>query len=396
MNVVDRIKGRARALVDALPYQELRDSPTIRHYTDWNTYERYNDPIVIPPRVNVVIPIAPDILIVNGVLAERKAISGIEVLANGDIDERDFIRTRVEESTRISNRLQARHFANLLSCIYVRIFEKPPRPLRMAFYYDNPGVLMPTHLVLDVERNVEAYITLYGLVRSGCMSLTIDSKAGDGSRMDVMAAFIAEDSAYTLLSIRADDNSCVNMAVIGISKGSSMFHMEEYYVLGSNAMLNRNALCISLEKSRLHEVTEVRCRGRDAKGKSKSFGIVLDESFLVIEKNGVAERSAYNASLNVEGRVLPLGKRCVGICVPKIDVESGIAGTARHSSAIAPLEEDKLAYLRLKGFTEEEVRQLIIYDVMDRLGDLLCETLKGDYLAIRDLALQLATKQTKP
>ncbi|WP_243666063.1 hypothetical protein [Vulcanisaeta sp. JCM 16159] len=40
------LKLRARELAQKIPYQQIKDSPSVKYYTDWNAFEKCVDPSI--------------------------------------------------------------------------------------------------------------------------------------------------------------------------------------------------------------------------------------------------------------------------------------------------------------------------------------------------------------
>jgi hypothetical protein len=152
------LRERARELVPKIPYQQIRDSPSVKYYTDWNAFERCADPnpAMITRAEPVFDLVEPGVAVVNGYLSLGKVPSGVRVLDLEDLG--DEYGSLVFKSIDINeSKALARHVANILGGAYVEIAESIDEPLRIIVNTNtNSQVLIPTHYTIAVNDGIRA------------------------------------------------------------------------------------------------------------------------------------------------------------------------------------------------------------------------------------------------
>ncbi len=83
------LKLRARELAQKIPYQQIRDSPSVKYYTDWNAFERCADPSPedLSKYSAINIPYELNIASINGNVNITKVPSGITAISINDLGE---------------------------------------------------------------------------------------------------------------------------------------------------------------------------------------------------------------------------------------------------------------------------------------------------------------------
>jgi hypothetical protein len=106
------LRQLARQLEAKLPYQEVADSPGVKHYVDWAKYEGY---AAEPPAMSG--KAAPcEVLIINGRYADAGACRGVEVRTADEVPLKLI---------QLDNRMNAAVASRVLEAVHIRLSRGP-------------------------------------------------------------------------------------------------------------------------------------------------------------------------------------------------------------------------------------------------------------------------------
>ncbi len=383
------LRERARELVPKIPYQQIRDSPTIKYYTDWNAFERCADPNpAMMTRAGPVFDLVePGVAVVNGYLSLGKVPSGVRVLDLEDLG--DEYGGLVLKSIDINeSKALARHVANLLGGAYVEIAESLDEPLRIIVNTNiNSQVLIPTHYTIAVNDGVRASLGLYIVNNGGCPSTTAEVYLGKDSLLNLLVISMGDSTPeFTMLRVITNENSSVVVRSLLIG-GSMNHHREDYLLQGARSRLNHLGLEVGVGSSRIDYQVNAMHLGEGSSSYSRVLGVARDRSFVIHRALGRIFERARWSDTNIEGKVFVLNEGAYAASVPVIMVDTGDVNGARHSAADASLDEDQVNYLRLRGFGKDEVIDLVLYEVAAQFLDSLPEDFKLDREVLRRLLM---------
>jgi len=72
-----KLKFKAKALIDKLEFQKIKDSPTIKYYTDWKEFLKY------PPEENKIQQVDLEIAGLNNAVKEIKVLNSDVIYPKG-------------------------------------------------------------------------------------------------------------------------------------------------------------------------------------------------------------------------------------------------------------------------------------------------------------------------
>ena len=386
---LDELRLRARELAQKVPYQQIRDSPSIKYYTDWSAFERCADPTMeAPPTPSIInMPYEPNIVSVNGGLSITKIPSGAHVIGINDLGEE--LGKLLFRSIDISeSRALARHVANLINGAYVEINEDLNEPLRIGIIASTEKpMLLPTHYTVLIDDGVTASLGLFIIGSGGCPSTTVEVYLGRGSKLNVLFTDIHEQvPAYALIKVIAGEESSINSRSL-IMGGSMNHHREDYLLQGRKSSLNHLGLEIGYGASRIdYQINSVHT-GENGTSYSRVLGIARDKSFIIHRAMGRIMNNARWSDTSVEGKVFVMNEGAYAASVPIIMVDTGDVNGARHSAADASPDEDQVNYLRLRGISKDEVTDLIIHEVISQFIESLPREYTVDAEVIKSLIM---------
>ncbi|MGC9180497.1 MAG: SufB/SufD family protein [Vulcanisaeta sp.] len=386
---LDELKLRAREIAQKIPYQQIKDSPSVKYYTDWSAFEKCSDPTMeaLPTPLITNMPYEPNIVSVNGGIGITKIPRGTHVMSINEIGEE--LGKLLFRSIDISeSRAIARHVANLVNGAYVEINEDLNEPFRIGIIASiEKPMLLPTHYTVLVNDGVTASLGLFTIGSGGCPSTTVEVYLGRGSKLNVLFTDVHEQvPAYALIKVIAGEESSINARSL-IMGGSMNHHREDYLLQGRKSNLNHLGLEIGYGASRIDYQINAVHTGEYGTSYSRVLGIARDKSFIIHRALGRIMNSARWSDTSVEGKVFVMNEGAYAASVPIIMVDTGDVNGARHSAADASPDEDQVNYLRLRGISKDEVTDLIIHEVVSQFIESLPREYAVDAEAIRSLIM---------
>ncbi|WP_243671745.1 hypothetical protein [Vulcanisaeta sp. JCM 16161] len=172
MKWLDELKLRARELAQKIPYQQIRDSPSVKYYTDWSAFERCVDPNIeeLSKYSMINMPYESNIVSVNGNMSIVKVPNGVNVMSITELGE-EFGKLLFKSIDISESKALARHVANLIGGTYVEINDDLSEPLRIGVVSSMPRpVLLPTHYTVLINDGVTASLSIFMNGLGGCPS----------------------------------------------------------------------------------------------------------------------------------------------------------------------------------------------------------------------------------
>ncbi|MFB6470940.1 MAG: SufD family Fe-S cluster assembly protein [Vulcanisaeta sp. AZ3] len=379
-NWLDELRGRARELLPKLPYQQIRDSPSVKYYTQWEYFERCIDPN--PSVINGVSPrvdwYEANITSINAQLRIARLPEGVKAVDLSDLGE-DYGKLLFRSIDINESKALARHVANLLGGAYIEVTKDLKEPVRVLIGTSQvPQTLIPTHYTVVVNDGVKASLGLYIVNDGGCSSTTAEIYLGKNSLLNLLVVSIGDESpGFTNIKLITNDGS--NVVARSLLIGGSMnHHREDYLLQGKSSRLNHLSLEVGLGNSRIDYQVNAMHFGESSSSFSRVLGVAKDKAFVIHRALGRIFESGKWSDTNVEGKVFVLNEGAYAASVPIIMVDTGDVNGARHSAADASLDEDMINYLRLRGFSKSEVLDLILHEIVSQFLESLPEVFTGD------------------
>ena len=386
---LDELRLRARELAQKIPYQQIKDSPSVKYYTDWSTFDRCADPSPedLAKSQPVEIPYELNIASINGDVNVMKVPSGVNVMNINDLGE-EYGKLLFRSIDISESKALARHVANLITGVYVEVNNDLREPLRIGVASSlSRQVLLPTHYTVIINDGVNASLSMFMHGTGGCPSTTVEIYLGRNSRLNLLLTGIHEQvPAYTLIKVIAGNESSITARTLIM--GSSMnHHREDYLLQGVRSNLDHLGLEVGYGTSRIDYQVNAIHTGEYGTSYSRVLGIARDKSFIIHRALGRIIGTAKWSDTNVEGKVFVMNEGAHAASVPIIMVDTGDVNGARHSAADASPDEDQVNYLRLRGISKDEVTDLIIHEVVSQFVDSLPSEFTHDAEVIRSLVI---------
>lgn len=358
------LKTRAGELEAKLPYQEMADSPGVKHYIDWDKYEGYT---AAPPSLEG--SAGPcEILVLNGKLAGVGRCGGVEAYPSDDAPLKLI---------QLDSRMNARVLSRVSEVVYVRLRGAPEAPVAIRISARGDKAFAATYLVLEVSDGFVGDISVMAESEGDVLNAAlIEGVVGNNAAVNLSLSSVSGGGPhYVSARFVVGDNASISARPLA-AFGSMNSLVEEYLVEGSRSSVEAIGLEVGAGRSRIHHYVSVVNDGEYGRGKIRLMAVSKDEAWVVQRALGrITKRGRWSESV-AEGVTYIASDKAVAITQPILYIDTGDVEGARHSAADASLDEERAFYLRSRGFSEADLSELIALSLIDQYASSLPEGLQ--------------------
>ncbi|MFP3196687.1 MAG: SufD family Fe-S cluster assembly protein, partial [Caldivirga sp.] len=226
MLIPSELRIKARELANKIPYQLIKDSPTVKYYTQWNLFDRCietgGNTLGKLPQSNDY-----DVVIHNGEL-----IKGVELLG-------DQVNIGIDPS---ESRIIARHLANLREVYPIVIKGDVEDEVKVLLSYGGEqNELNSNHVIINVSDYAVVNLALSIVGNGGCGTNVVEVNVGDGATLNLLTYSTNINPSFSLIRVTEGSGASVNAYTIVVN-GEMTHHREDYILQGQGASINSNSL----------------------------------------------------------------------------------------------------------------------------------------------------------
>ncbi len=336
-------REEAFSLYLSKPYQVIHDSPTIKNYTDWNSYESLNLPKISLQRINRIEEDKNNIIQIrnNDIQISKNIILDDEIHDN-------IISTEEHKLVALALSLSRRIIINREGEFYI------------DHYISDDNLYSPSHIVIDSPENSKIRV-IYDLANFGNNSLAspiISLNIEKNSEVELQ--FINTSSDNSLLFAFIKTNIKGNLSSSMFVNGNRMGHVQFITNLEEGSVSKFTTRVLGLSENKIDVVNNVVHIGQRSVSNGIMKAISAGKAFTVVRGVATISESATNSSTSIIGRSLILGSEAKAIVAPMLEVKTGRVNMAKHSAAISKIDENQIFYLQTRGLPRKEAEGLII------------------------------------
>ncbi len=347
-------------LAEKLPYQYVKDSPTVKYYTDWRKFDKA-----------LILPAATEAYIPSMILAEEANI----VLGSNDYVLRsppenvviERLREDYEPRIRIESKIQAVHFARLSIGVKIAIPANTSISKPLVIVSGSGNGFLAHHIVLDTGSNSRAKIILVDYAEAkdteGVKTLVLEGRLDEGSEVELSTILLHRNTpSYHYKRIELKGDAKTKTRILGLAGEMSHFR-EDYELSGERSSIEIYGSLVS-GNGRIDAITNAVHRAPRSKSLVLVRGVVLGEGLLVHRGVARVTPSAQWSSTSIDSLVSILSERGRGYSVPMLEIQTGRVLEARHSTAVTSIEEDQLFYLQSRGLSKNDAKNLLLESIV--------------------------------
>ncbi|EWG06990.1 MAG: FeS assembly protein SufD [Candidatus Aramenus sulfurataquae] len=331
------------------PYQVINDSPTLKHYTNWNAFDSLSLEVREGKRKAEIEPPLKDYKLI---LVANNVIEGAETLdspGNAGISPKE-------------HKLVA---LNLALSKKVKI-DRPGRYL--IYHYVDEDVYSPINVEVEAKEDVFEVVYYAEGYGRAMQSSTIYIDVGKNAAVNFSLIVKGENSSNAFSYSKARVEGSINTSIF--VAGAANAHVQYKSFLQANSSASFNAKALGTRDNNIDVVTDVIHEGARSVSNGVMKSIAANNSLSVIRGDARIEENALDSSTSIIGRALMLGRDAKAVVAPMLEVRTGRVVTAKHSASISRVNEDLLFYLQNRGFDRKTAEGLLIRGFLSDENDL--------------------------
>ena len=331
------------------PFQRVADSPTVKYYVDWTSFEPYLEEA---PRATAG-AVDEELLELLGIKADLELRVDEANPEPADIDWQaeawrlmEFHRSNLS----LHKEVKAKGAASVL-------VEKPVSGVKSSH----------VRLLLGEGARVNVVLLSPPSAR-GLHTLTLDVEVEPNA--DAALLLIVHDSleAPGFIAQRATVGSGARLTQLTVVGRGYTSYVELSYRIREGGALRLMGALAAPRRSTVALVSNASVEGAKAAAEIDVRGFARGGTLV---HKGIAKvcSGADGSSLRFSSSLTPLEEGSRVYAAPMPEVYSNSAAEVSHSASHAPLNEDELFYLRARGFDERDALKLVIEGSYKRLLD---------------------------
>ncbi len=346
--------------VSDIPFQKVRDSPTVKYYTDWRRFEEllgigYAEELRHDLRFA---SFTPNLLFtLDGVEGEYDSV---KVLREGFEDVSELYRKDTAEL----NKMEAYH--RLLNK-YVAVLTLGGGEVTAVS--PSPRGYLPNHLIVRVTEG-ENRLNLVDLALDrGLKTLFVEVDVDDGAKLEINYFFLHQREApvYVEYTMRAGESSRIDFRFLGF--GGYMTHVRSHmHPIGRESEGYTYGSLIARTDTKTDVITNVTHHGDYSKSVLSVRGGVLEKGYLVHRGAARILNKSHEAETAVKSYLTIFGEHGTAHSIPMLEVDTGIVAGASHSTSVSRLDEYRMFYLRKMGLSDDEIVDLLLRAYVEYSG----------------------------
>ncbi len=361
---------RGMSGVESVPYQRIRDSPTIKYYTDWRLfeekrslpYEEYGAPPPWTRRKYDAVITGKEIMV------EKREDVLVEEITPGRRIHGIWIKPlqMLPSDTRMSLIHAYRWRAGAAVMIPpARVIQEPVRILSVGGGDGYAG----HHILLYLGRGSQARVEIHDAAPEegrGLKTLVVEAMLEASSHLELIT--MAKPSASSLLyhrkiiGVEAGGRVDSRSIVIG---GGFTHYREDYELRDTKAEVSADYRLVSSGKCRLDAISNAVHKGSKTRSIIKARGAVMDEAYLTHRGLARIGREAVESETSIDSLILLLSRKAKANAVPMLEIRTSRVNSACHAASVASLDEDHLFYLASRGLSRDEATRLLLRDLLE-------------------------------
>ncbi|MFW6313108.1 MAG: Fe-S cluster assembly protein SufD [Spirochaetota bacterium] len=300
---------------------------------------------------------------------------------------RSVLERSVDEA---DNRLQHWHYAMLrdTAVLYVPANVTVEAPFEVELEFDGDEAVHAPHLVVILERGAQASVVRRLATPSDDEVLVVDASefvVSDGARLRYVSLQRMNDESLYFCNDRGNVSRDAFVHRTETILGSAV--TKSRYVLelsgeGADAVLN--GIYFGTDEQHVDLRTVQQHRSRHTTSRAFYRGAVADESHAIYQGLIQVDGTAAGTDAYLTNKSLILGEAARSDSIPSLNINTDDVRCS-HGSTTGKLDESQIFYLRCRGYTATEAKQMLVEGFFE---DLIVQTPQGIHQEIRDLIME--------
>ncbi len=135
---------------------------------------------------------------------------------------------------------------------------------------------------------------------------------------------------------------------------------------GDNSAIQDLHLVVGTKEEKHDLVTSIKHSGKNTKGSVDVKGVLTGKSYMTLKGMNKIENQAFNADTFLGGHAILLGKHARANIIPGLEIDNRNV-QAKHSAAVAPIDEDLLFYLQSRALDKNTAVKIIVTGFLESI-----------------------------
>ena len=214
---------------------------------------------------------------------------------------------------------------------------------------------------------IEHYSSAKSDVSDSLFGYSKDIFVSDNSKLTITEMELFNNNMISFMNKRCEigKQSSVKLAVGYL--GGKVSRSRSYSNLsGDNSAIQDLHLVVGTKEEKHDLVTSIKHSGKSTKGSVDVKGVLTGKSYMTLKGMNKIEKQAFDADTFLGGHAILLGKHARANIIPGLEINNRNV-QAKHSAAVAPIDEDLLFYLQSRSLDKETSVKIIVTGFLESI-----------------------------
>ncbi|MEM1625829.1 MAG: SufD family Fe-S cluster assembly protein [Sulfolobaceae archaeon] len=334
-------------LFEKLEYQKVSDSPTLKHYTDWTSFETLNLIPKIGNKINIIL---------DEIISDLKDFNIIRVINNNaDYELIDSYTNKLIDPT------EHKLVALTLALSKKIVIEKPGNYL-IYHLTTEPEIISPLNIEINASDGNFNIMYLTELKNEKALNTSVISITSNENANVNLNIISLGNNGYVFNYTKSKVKGSISTSIF--SSGGATSHVEYYSELYEKASAKFLTRGLGVNNDRITIVSRVLHKEGRSSSIGKMKGIASMSSRVILRGVATVSETAHDSSTEITGKSLILSRDAAAVVVPMLEVKTGRVNLAKHSASVSKVLEDHIFYLQNRGLSKKEAEGLIIREFL--------------------------------
>ena len=214
---------------------------------------------------------------------------------------------------------------------------------------------------------IEHYSSAKPDVSDSIFGYSKDIFVSDNSELTITEMELFNNNIISFMNKRSEigKQSKVKLAV-GYLGGKVSRSRSYSNLTGNGSEIQDLHLVVGTKEEKHDLVTSIKHSGKNTKGSVDVKGVLTGKSYMTLKGMNKIENQAFNADTFLGGHAILLGKHARANIIPGLEIDNRNV-QAKHSAAVAPIDEDLLFYLQSRALDKNTAVKIIVTGFLESI-----------------------------
>lgn len=366
------MRSRIRELIklsseisNKIPYQYISDSPTIKHYTNWAEYDKYDSLEKLlsgsTQEISSEIVSTYDVTYYVNRIFHNSDLDIMFFERNDLLNDKHAIDDRVLSLLNpYSSKIYAKHIANLSSLLYLNIHKTNRDPLKIYVGGCIENSHLAQHITIVFSNCTPVSLVIHIEPPKNCFrSVFVEYFFEEGSEAHITVINLGDKASYYSHNIDLERNSRARFYTLSLGGVASRFE-NRIFLRGENASYSSNNAVLARRGEWIHSLEIAHLYKPSTDVEIDMRGVALEDSRNILQGYAKQYEESIDSRVFVSVSGINIGEKSLLVTTPFIEVLNGGVREASHNASQQTLDPDQEFYLRSRGLSREEAVKIII------------------------------------